>query len=275
MKAAMILFLPLGVICLGCLFMPGGQLLAATNKVEVLPFTDPSADILLGFTLPGRVSEMLVKEGDRVKAGQRLIQLDNRVEMLRLLQMEAQAMETSQVEASKASLDQKKVDLKKIEWAAERGSATKLELEHARLDVRIAELSHGLARFEQAQHVRKYEEAKASLERMAMVSPIDGRVERVEIEVGESVNAFTPVVRVVKTDPLWINVQVSADKVKGLKVGQRADVHFVDADEKATGKIIVLSSVIDSASNTLRVRVEMPNPKGRLAGEQVRVEFAR
>ena len=86
-------------------------------------------------------------------------------------------------------------------------------------------------------------------------------------------------VRVVQIDPLWVEAPVSlAQARRYLKEGQAAAVFFDSAGKKAAGegvpgKIILIDSVADAGSDTLKVRVELPNPQQRPAGEHVRVVF--
>ena len=153
-------------------------------------------------------------------------------------------------------------------------AATPLEVQHAELEVKIAELSVELARFEQAQAARKYREQQIRVDRMRLTSPIDGRIERVHVEVGESVNALGDVMRVVRIDPLWIDVPVPLGETSGLRRGVAARVQFLGADEvTAEGHITFVGVVADAASVTLRVRVAVPNDAGRPAGERVLVAF--
>ncbi len=204
----------------------------SSNK-EITAITVPCADVTMSFVQSGIIAKVLVKEGDKVKAGQLLIQQDT--------------------EAAEASLAQKKVDLKRLEWAASRGAATDLEVEHARLDVKIAQII---------------------VDRMCLRSPIAGTIDKIEVEVGEAVQGLADVVRVVKTDPLWIDVPVPLAKGRTLKFGQIAEVKFPDTKKKPSkGKIIYISTVADAASSTLRVRIEVPNTLNRPAGEHVRITF--
>jgi HlyD family secretion protein len=201
------------------------------SSIEAI--TNPSADVTMSFIQPGIISKVLIKEGDKVKTGQLLIEQD--------------------LEAAEASLAQKKVDLKRLEWAAGRGSATDLEVEHARLDVKIAQII---------------------VDRMRLKSPIAGTIEKIDVEVGEAVDGLADVLRVVKTDPLWIDVPVPLAKGRTLKLGQTAKVVFPDSDGvPLVGKIIYISTVADAASSTLRTRVEVPNKLNRPAGEHVGITF--
>jgi len=244
------------------------------QQTGVRAITKPSADVVLSFVQPGSIAEVPLKAGDTVKAGQVLMRQDDTAEQLQLAQLKAQSENLTQIQASEASLAQKKVDLDKLQKAAESNAATELEVEHARLDVTIAQLSRELAQFEHEQAVRKYREQKVRVERMQLVSPIDGRVERIDLEVGESVNAFGEVMQVVRIDPLWIDVPVPLTKALDLKSGMAAQVTFPDAGEAAgQGRVVFVAAVADAASGTLNVRIEMPNPSSRPAGEHVLVTF--
>lgn len=236
--------------------------------------TDPSVDVMLSFLTAGRIAKVLVKEGDIVAPGQLLVRQDDVVEQAQLAMLLADSEDETQILATEATLEQKKVDLKRLVWAAERGAATELEVEHAKLDVRIAELSLKMAQFEHAQAVRKYEAAKISTENMRLKSPVAGAVEKVDIEVGESINALEGVVRIVNTDPLWIDAPVPLNEAGGLKVNQTVSVKLIGPGEQfLQGKIVFIATAADAASNTLRVRIEVPNKGSRPSGEHVIVNF--
>lgn len=148
-------------------------------------------------------------------------------------------------------LGQTKVDLKRFEEAKAKGAATEWETEHTRL---------------------KHDQLNIEVELMRLVSPLTGRVEEVAIEPGEAAQPLTPVIRVVKTDPLWIDVPVPLAQARGLRPNGTARVTF-PGKRQAAGRIVHVSSVADAASGTLRVRVEVPNPSRRPAGEHVTVSF--
>ena len=246
----------------------------AGSDAGITAITDPSADRMLSFVQPGRIAEVYVTEGQAVESNQTLVQQDSAVERARLAQLEADAKNMTNIEAAKASLAQKRVDLQKLEIAAERGAATELEVEHAKLDVTIAELSLQVAIFEHEQAVRKYDEAKLQIDRMILKSPITGRVEKIEVETGESVNALETVVRVVQIDPLWIEVPAPLTLARALTHGGPAEVRFPGPDQRSiNGTIVFIAAVADAGSGTLRVRVEVPNKTKRPAGEHVTVIF--
>ena len=209
--------------------------LAQTGSDEgITAITIPSADITLSFLQPGRIDSIGVTEGDKVEADAIVMQQYN-------------AAET-------ALLTQKRVDLKRLELAKERGATTELEVEHALLEVKIAEIR---------------------VDNMRLLSPIDGFVEKIDIEVGESVQALADAIRIVRIDPLWIDVHVPQDKAYTVKVGDTAIVEFPKPQEElSSGKVIFISRAADAASSTLRARIEVPNKSNRPAGECAHIVFS-
>jgi RND family efflux transporter MFP subunit len=249
------------------------------SAAEIEAVTKPSADIELSFARPGRIGEVLVKEGEAVKAGQLLARQEDKVEQIQLLQLMAKAENRTKIGAAEAELLQKKEDLKKIEEAKKKGAATDWEVEHARLNVEIGQHSLQLARFEHEQDRRKYEEIKAEVERMRLVSPINGLVEDVTIEPGQTAQPLKTAIRVVAIDPLRVDVLVPAPQAERLKANQPVYVYFPSPSAgqtgsvQAEGRITFVSAFSRAGSNTLRVRLEVPNQALRPAGERVSVSF--
>lgn len=247
---------------------------AAPSDSRVRAITNPSSDITLSYVQPGRIAKVHFTEGAWVKVGQVLVQQDDAVEQIQLAQLKAASDDTTQIQASDASLAQKKVDLQKLEKAAAQNAATELEVEHAKLSVKMAELSLKLARFEHEQAQRKYDEVKMQVEKMRLASPIDGRIEKIHVEAGESINALTDVVRVVQIDPLWIDVPVPLIQAMDLSAGKMAKVLFPNPNRASVeGSIVYIAAVADAASGTLLVRIEVPNKSNRPAGEHVEIIF--
>ncbi len=262
------LYLAWGVFVAALALTPG-----VCRALDTEAITKPSEDVTLSFLRPGRIAKVSVKDGDTVQAGQLLIQLDDAAEKVQVSQLEAEAKDETRVRAAEAQLAQKKEDLGKLEWLLEQKAIPQWDVAHAKLDVTIAELSLQLARFELEQNKRKYEEAEIQLARMRLVSPFAGRVERIFLRPGESADTLQKVVRVVKIDPLWIEVPAPLEQARLLSLGAPASIGFNDNKPGTMGKVTHIAAVADAASNTLTVRVELPNPAGRPAGEHVKVSF--
>jgi RND family efflux transporter MFP subunit len=264
------------VMLLMSVLLSGSALGASESNnvgMGIRAITRPSADRILSFVQPGRILEVLFKDGDQVKTGEVLVRLDDRAEQVQLAQLQAQSLDRTQIMASEVSLAQKRVDLQKLEKAASFRAATELEVEHARLAVTVAELSKVLAEFEHEQNGLKYEEAVIRVENMRLKTPISGTVEQISMEAGESVSSnLEEVVRVVQTDPLWIDANLSIIRAAALKLGAKVRVAFPAPDAgMREGTVIYIATVADAGSSTLKLRVEVPNKTRRPAGEHVQV----
>lgn len=248
-----------------------GELGASAQTIE--PITMPSQDVILSFVMPGRIDSIPVKQGDRVKTGDLLIKLDDAAEQASAEQLKRQAEDTIKIRYAEAQFDLKKVMLEKMEAAQQKSVATEIEVAQARLEAKSADLSLELARFEKTQAELKYKEVTATLKRMSLLSPFDGLVERINAQPGESADRDVKIMRVVKIDPLYIDAPVSRQQSSRLRLEQAVKVGFHDDSAQQTGKIIFIASVADAGSDTVTVRVELPNPSLRRAGERVSIDF--
>ncbi len=240
---------------------------AAPKPVEAI--TRSSADVTLSYVRPGKVAKVLVKWGQAVKKGEPLVKQDDNSEAVRVKRLEVDALDETHVKAAEAQHALKKVELERLKKA----EMPPFELDRAELDVTIAGLSVNLAKLKHEQNKRLYNEEKFVWERMTINSPINGTVQQVFVEEGESVDTVQPVIRVVQINPLWIDVSAPREQGTALKMGQEATVHFGKGGPAATGKVTYIASEADAASNTLTIRVEVPNPAARQAGEHVTVTF--
>ncbi|MCP4375643.1 MAG: biotin/lipoyl-binding protein [bacterium] len=246
-----------------------------------------SEDITVSSTMPVRVAKVFVKDGDTVKPGQILVQLDDEAERVQMKQLKAQATDETRVEAAEAQLNQKKFDLALILQARTKGAATELEEQHAQLEVTISSLSLKLTQFEHKQNQLKYKQAEVQVNRLKLCVPVSDndrpgdtfKVFKVFVSRGESVDRLKEVIRIIKIDPLHIDVAVPEDVVEtlNLKVGQTAQVIFpqnkTPKPPSVKGEITHVADEIDAGSGTQTIRVKIPNPSGKPAGKRVFVRF--
>lgn len=271
-----------GLGCLvGALILAGPAMSpsqTATERSDIEAIARPSKDITFSFTRPGRIAKVLISQGQMVAAGDVLVRLNDTVEQERVARLKKEAESTLHVAAAEANMKLKDVVLQRKETGLEDGVVTILELEEARVDSTIGKLSYDLAKFNQDLAKREYIETKLEIERMVLVSNVDGIVETLFIEEGESVNALEEVVRVVDIDPLWVDVPTPLDEALQLQLDQPAEARLCQTCDETpesvlTGKIILISAVADAASDTLIVRVELDNPLHTPAGQRVLVRF--
>ncbi|HET9293968.1 MAG TPA: efflux RND transporter periplasmic adaptor subunit [Gemmatimonadales bacterium] len=154
----------------------------ASGKIEPQTSVDISADIT------GRITRIAVKEGDLVQKGQFLIQIDPTQYEAAVARAEAllSSSAASQVQA-RANLDQSERQLRRSrEIRVSNPTLISDEaLEQAQTAYDVARANYNSATAQVGQNRATLEEAKDQLSKTRLVSPITGRVTRLEVEEGE------------------------------------------------------------------------------------------
>ena len=102
------------------------------------------------------------------------------------------------------------------------------------------------------------------LKRHTIRSPIDGVVAERYLDPGESVED-KPIVRIAQIDPLRAELVVAASQYGFIHPGDKALVRLDDArDSQHAASVIIVDPIIDAASGTFRVTLELPNPERKL-----------
>jgi membrane fusion protein, multidrug efflux system len=213
----------------------------------------PRYESRLGFRVGGKISARKVDVGAGVRRGTLLMQLDP--QDLRLGQAQAQA----NLRAAQTNADLARAELKRYQDLRGQNFVSQ-----AVLDQKVA-----AARSSQA----SVEAARAQLREQAnqtgyasLVSDTDGVVTAIDAEVGQVVQAGTPVVRVARTDEKEVVIGVPEDQVDELRHVDEVRVRlWADPDRSIAGKIREVSPVADPATRTYTVKVSIP------AGEDVRL----
>jgi RND family efflux transporter MFP subunit len=110
----------------------------------------------------------------------------------------------------------------------------------------------------------KYQAAQSALNYANVTSPINGVVTDRPLFPGEMAQAGQPLLTVMDTSNLIAKVHLPQEKTAGLKLGDAATVNVQGAEDKAEGKISLISPALDAGSTTLEVWVKIPNAKAQL-----------
>lgn len=101
--------------------------------------------------------------------------------------------------------------------------------------------------------------------RITVTAPIGGVVRELEVRRGMTLSAGTTLLRINGIGTVWLDVAVPEAQAGPVRVGQQASVQLPALPGEALrGRISALLPSIDEAARTLRVRIELPNPGGRL-----------
>lgn len=236
--------------------------------------TRPSEERALNFSFAGVVRKVHVKEGDTVKAGQLLLELDDRMDRKALEETEVEANSTRKIDYAKYELEQKKVDLKRKETLLTQNAASPTEIEEAQLSKELAATRLELSVDETTQKKIEAERLRVKIELMHLASTIEGVVQKIGVKEGEIADpqqVNRAACTVVKNDPLKVEVFLPTAVAGKLKLQDALEVQIPGATEWQNAKVTFLDPVADAASDMRRVHLEMPNPSQRESGLQVKV----
>jgi RND family efflux transporter MFP subunit len=224
----------------------------------------------------GRLVSIQVNVGDVVKRNQLVAELEDDELQQQLSRAQASinvaAASLSQREAEYANAKQ---NLTRSETLLSGGLIPRQQFEQESTALRVLEAQVELARAQRAQAEAELRELKIRLEQTKIFSPIDGQVATRFVDMGALVGPTTPIVDIVNIATLVTATSVSESDIGKMRVGSAATVR-VDAmpGEAFLGRIARISPVLDAATRTANVEIEIPNPGMALRAEMfVRVEM--
>jgi RND family efflux transporter MFP subunit len=214
----------------------------------------------------GRLEGIYVRLGDPVRRGQRIAKIEDYELQEQVKQQEAG------MEVSKATIRQREADLQLAETNAERSRnlfarqllpKQTLDDNEARLQAAQAQLD--LARAQNTQSLARLDELKINLANTEITSPVNGFVARRAVDAGAFISPNSPVVDVVDISRVRLVANIIEKDLKQVQTGANTRVE-VDAfpGEMFMGRIARLSPVLDPATRTAPIEIEIPNPGFRL-----------
>lgn len=229
----------------------------------------------LGFAVRGRIGEQLVKPGDKVKAGDTLMRLDDAVQREVVAMYELEAKDLSKIKQAEVALKFREDDLRITKDSLDRGGAGANDLRESQFRRDSAEIELAQAQQQHAVNQQMLKREQANLAQMSMTAPFEGTILEVKKRPGEIVEENTQVLTLVNIDPLWLDVNIPTRDASKLKVGQSASVRWEDLDqsEALVGKVIFISPYGHGGARQIQVRVEVPNPKAVPSGLHGVVSF--
>src|SRR6267143_1006582 len=257
--------------------------------------------VVLGTKVAGRLAEIPVDLGTRVRRGQVIGKLDQSDFKLRVEQAEA-ALQQARVRLGLAPTgSDERVDPEKTAIVRQaramlddarliRDRSVKLmEMEliaRAQLDSVEASLQVAEARYQDAleevrnrqaiiaQRRSELELARQQLVDTVITSPLDAAVSFKQASVGEYLPAGAPIATLVRVHPLRLRVPVPEREGAGVKAGHAVTLTVEGDPTVYRGRVVRLSPIVQEQNRTLMVEAEVPNERGFLRpGSFARVEI--
>ena len=208
--------------------------LEAENRVDVLSETER------------HVTDLMVEEGDTVRAGQTLLLLEDEAQRTALKRVQSQlARSRLEFERQKRLFEQ--------------------EL--------ISEQAYNQARYDTEQLELTLEDAERELSYATVMAPISGVVTQRLVNIGDHVETHAKLFEIVDFDSIVARVFVPERQLAGLFVGQPARVMAQSLDGSHQARIERISPEVDPRSGTVKVTLDIPGDRGLLPGMYVEVDL--
>jgi RND family efflux transporter MFP subunit len=248
-------------------------------------------EVVAGFKVAGRVSEIAVDLGTPVRKGQLLARLDPTDFRIRVEQSEAALRQvraglglppdgtddrvdpekTAMVREARAVLDEARRNRDRMAQLSEKNYIARSEYDASLSRLQVAEGRHqaaieevGNRRELLAERRSALELARQQLTDTSLLSPIEGAVREKRVSVGEYLAAGAPVVGLVRLHPLRLRVAVPERDAPAVRVGQPVKVRLEGDPAEHAGRVARVSPAIHELNRTLAVEAEVANRNGRL-----------
>jgi membrane fusion protein, multidrug efflux system len=240
---------------------------AVAQVVVATGITRPRHDVRLSLPVAGRIESVHVTEGQRVKKGAVLLQLDKAAESLevarrkllledhsRLTELRSkEAVLARQVAAARGllslnAISRKNVEDEEIAYAEATAQRTSLEVTKLREQV-------------------EYDQAVEALARRTLHAPMDGIVTRITLRVGESLSPNDPVVGMVDISRVRFVGTLPTGAALGVRVQTAGKVVLAGNGYNITrqAQVVFVSPVTDPASGLVEVIAEFNNFDGSVS----------
>ncbi|PSB10078.1 efflux transporter periplasmic adaptor subunit [Pleurocapsa sp. CCALA 161] len=248
--------------------------------------------------IQGRIKKILVEAGDRVEAGQTIMELEpgesapnyqaavervnvakddyqNALKQLDIAKAKRDSAKTNYDLVSKyvprvqELFDQGGVAQVRLDETLQKAEAAKNDLISAEQEVATAEVQINQAQTNIRQAQAQADAASVSANFTTIKAPIAGIVDDFPVKEGAYVSAGQSVVaRITQSDDLFLNIQVPSNRANQLKLGLPLDLIDPTSKEKlSTGELTFISPTVDRENQTILARARFNN-EGELRNGQ-------
>lgn len=250
----------------------------SSNAADCL--IEPPQIVDLASPVTGMLDKVLVKRADRVSKGQVLATLESRAEQaaselarFKSVQVGPRQMAESKIEFAKRKFTRRQAMSNEKLMAAQDRDDAEAELRLAESELQVASENRQIAKLE-------HQQQSSLLNLRTIRSPFEGVVVDVLSFPGEVVEPGSnkkSVVKVAQLDPLKIQVVLPKDAFGTVLSGTSVEVlPEIPAKARYTAKVKSVDRLIDAASGTFVVLLELPNPKLEIpAGVKCKANFPK
>ena len=238
---------------------------------------EPVREVAIRSPVDGLIDRVHVQRGDRVEAGDLLVELESSSERSTLELAKYRARMTGRIVSAQKRLDYARKKLQRILDLHEQSFISGQARDEAETEKLLAESE--LQDVLENRELAKLESrrAQALLDLRSLHSPLTGVVVDRQLNPGELAESGTggsSILKLAQIDPLVVKVALPLEFYGKVQVDMTGEVLPEILQQTYPAVVTVVDSVFDAASGTFSVRLELPNPGGQLpAGIRCQVSF--
>jgi RND family efflux transporter MFP subunit len=237
---------------------------SASESMEFDGLIEPYRVIQVGSAVPGVLDTVTVDRGDLVRKDQVVATLQSGVERATVELARAKAEMDATIKAKQDALEFAERKLERNKDLYRQKALPDQQWDEVETQRLLAE--HELAEALENRQLSKLELKRAIevVERMNIRSPLNGVVVERFLHPGEYVED-QPILKLAQIDPLNVEVILPVEMIGSVKAGMDATVKpEAPVSGFYTAKVKIVDKVVDAASGTFGVRLELPNPDHEL-----------
>jgi membrane fusion protein, multidrug efflux system len=232
--------------------------------LNALGTVTPVYTVTVTSRVQGEITKVYYHEGQMVKKGDPLLEIDPRPYQAALTQVEGQLAH------DQAVLTEAKIDLERYQQAYGRNAIAKQQMDDQQ---QVVLQDEGTVKNDEGQLAN----AKVNLDYTHITAPIDGRVGLRLVDPGNIVqaNSSTSLVVITQLQPITVIFSLAEDYLAQIQAQVRKGLKLpVDALDRsqltklASGSLLTLDNLIDTSTGTLKLKAIFPNTDGALFPNQ-------
>ncbi len=240
--------------------------MSSPRAAELDCLVKPEMYVELSSPVDSVLEQVLVETGETVSKGQPLAQLEASVQKAKVRLARLQARSDSDIENREEQLRYAKQYFKRMQDLLAQNSVSQYERDKAETEVAIAQIELNKAKEKKREAQANLELALTQLALRTIKSPIDGIVVDRYAMVGESVSERT-IMKLAKVDPLKVELIAPTEYFGLIQKGMEVEIFPEQpANQAFTATVTIVDQLIDPASGSFTVRMELPNPDDLLVG---------
>ncbi|MFT5067559.1 MAG: RND family efflux transporter MFP subunit [Reinekea sp.] len=239
-----------------------GQGPAAAQTLLNVPINctlKPLQEVQLSAPVSGVVRQVMVRPGERVAAGDVVVQLDDRLAQAEHVILQAQSQATATLMGAQARAAALETKVARLQRGFNQNAISAAELEAARLELEDA---RSLARIETERLTvfgAQLARSEATLALFVVTSPVSGVVGEDLVDEGESVTQG-PVATIYVNQPLRVEAFVPASQLAAFLERDSYPLEINGAQIAAQSQFDYRAEIADLASNTVSVYFKLDAP---------------